>query len=142
MSTTQMLTTEQVEIMMLIDAINEYEEINGRLEVPMSETIDGCIATEDRCVNICERLKYYGYVISVDNGYALTIDGKQYIDLFNDYLAVKANNPQAVHNSYSLINIEKMQLDLEPCLAKLSVSLPKFSFSTILKKIGQLSKDK
>ena len=86
----------------------------------MSETIDGCIATENRCVEICTVLEYYGYVKSVGNDYALTIDGRQYIALFKDYLDMKAMDPIIIHNSFSLLNIENIKADIECCLAKLN----------------------
>lgn len=124
MGTQQALTTEQVEILILIDEINKYlarsKEI---LNVPMAETIDGCIFTEDGCAEICEVLKYYDYVESVENDYVLTIDGKQYIELFKDYLNEKAINPIMVHNSFSLINLENVKANIEGCLTKLDFSL-------------------
>lgn len=143
MGTSQALTTEQVEILILIDEINEYlAENNITLEVPMSETIDGCIATEDRCVEICEVLEYYGYIKSVGNDYALTVDGKQYISLFEDYLKSKATNPAVVHNSFSLISCENLIKSFEVCLGKIDISLPKFDIIDKIKNMIQASNGK
>lgn len=143
MGTQQTLTTEQVEIMILIDEINKYlAENKEKLAVPMSETIDGCIATEDRCVEICKVLEYYGYVKSVGNDYALTMDGKQYIGLFKDYLDMKAVNPIIIHNSFSLLNIENIKADIEGCLAKLDFSVNVDGLLKTLNSTVQVIKDK
>lgn len=108
----------------------------------MSETIDGCLITEDRCVEICKVLEYYGYVKSVGDDYALTIDGKQYIGLFKDFLHKKADDSIVVHNTFSLINIEKAQADIEMCLGKLDFSLKVDGLIEALKSVVQKIKGK
>lgn len=124
MGTQQELTTEQVEVLILIEDINKYlAENKETLEVPMSETVDGIIVTEDGCVEVCETLEYYDYIESTEDGYEVTVDGRQYIRLFKEYLKAKKENTAVIHKSFSLINIERFKMDMEACLGKANVTV-------------------
>ena len=136
MGTQQELTTEQIEVLILIDDISNYVKENKvDLLAPMSEVIDDMGVTKDSCEEICEVLKHYGYIVNFDDGYKLTQDGKQYIRLFKEYLSAKAENVQFIHNSYSLINIGKLKVNLEACLGKVDISTGLSDFVDFMKDI-------
>ncbi len=116
MGTYQQLTTEQLEVLILLKAISKFEEENhGKLTTDLVEIIDSNKMTKDPGEEICEMLEHYGYIeenITEGIGYDLTLDGKQYIKLFDEYLKAKEENIEIVHNHFSLINIEKIQFSL------------------------------
>lgn len=111
----QQLTTEQLEVLILIEVISKFEEGNEKLTTDLVEIIDGNEMTKDSGEEICEVLEHYGYIETDTTegiGYSLTLDGKQYIKLFDEYLKAKDKNIEIVHNHFSLINIEKIQFSL------------------------------
>ena len=119
MGTSQALTTEQIELLILIECIEEFDKENpgnipngGIREILVENSI---MELED-FDRITEVLEYYGYL---KNGDELSIDGRQYINLFKEYLKEKSNEPMIVHSSYSLINIGNLELNLEACVAKI-----------------------
>lgn len=116
MGTHQQLTTEQVEVLILIKVISEFEEeSHEKLTTDLEEIIDSNKMTKDSGEEICEMLEYYGYIeedITEGIGYALTLDGKQYIKLLDEYIEAKNENPEIVNIYFSLINIEKIQFSL------------------------------
>ena len=127
MGTNQALTTEQVEVLIVIDKINKYlAETKEFLRDKMAVIIDDSLRTTDGCMADIEVLEYYGYVREcedVDDEYELTIDGKQYLALFKEYLKEKSNNPVIIHNSFTLINIENLKADIDACLGKINLAL-------------------
>ena len=122
MGTHQQLTTEQVEVLILIDAVNEfYKNRHDELETAIEEIIDNNKITKDPAAEICGILEDYGYIEENEaefefdktaTGYVLTRDGKQYIRLFEEYLEAKKENPEVIHNHFSVINIKKLQFSL------------------------------
>jgi len=127
MGTHQELTTEQLEVLILIDEINKYlAESRAFLEDNISAVIDGSLHTADGCMAVIEVLEYYGYIKEsedMNDDYELTIDGKQYIALFKEYLKQKTNNPVIIHNSFALVNIESLKVNIEACLGKIDLAL-------------------
>lgn len=119
MGTSQALTTEQIELLILIECIEDFDKENpGNIPNDGIKAIldTNSIMEPDDFDRITEVLEYYGYL---ENGDELTIDGRQYINLFKEYLKEKSNEPMFVHNSYSLINIGNLELNLEACVAKI-----------------------
>ena len=139
MGTHQQLTTEQIEVLILIDNINEHikeNKIEISEETNIVRIIDEMQATKENCIDICKTLEYYGYIEDIGNiEYELTVDGKQYIRLFKEYLVAKAENVQFIHNSYSLINIGKLKVNLEACLGKIDISTGLSDFVDFMKDI-------
>lgn len=137
MSTYQQLTTEQIEVLILIDEINNCLKedpdyiING-----ITEEIYERINPKQSESEICDALEYYGYIeYGIDEDgeetdYVLTIDGKQYIELFKEYLKAKTENPKVVYNYFTLINIKELNLKL---IEKLEVLGVKIETSEIIK---------
>lgn len=110
MGTQQQLTTQQTELLILIKEYHDYYA--GDLELlTRDEIVDNISESEimepDESRNALDALEYYGYL---DDDYELTTDGRQYIELFQEYLLEKANNSNAEHNSFNLINIENMDM--------------------------------
>ena len=129
MGTNQQLTTKQIAILMLAKDVEEFIDENyisiieehGKDGVNIQEQIVYVIEkmnknTKEASIirgmdgdNIAEVfyiLEYYGYV---DRNDKLTIDGKQYLLLFEEYLSVKIEQPQVIiHNEFSLINFESL----------------------------------
>lgn len=122
MGTQQALTTEQISLLLMIKAIDDFGKENpdnippgGVMEVLVSNDL---IQPEDYD-RITTVLKHYGYL---HNGDELTTDGRQYVELFAEYLQEKAQNPQMVYNSYSLISIEKLSFNIDACLMKCGIA--------------------
>lgn len=133
MGTQQALTTRQLEILILIKEIEDMKaQSDDEQKTHNSEILDNIFKDEsgekdddtleyhryldeswEKAVNT---LDYYGYL----DDFKLTIDGKQYIELFMEYLENKAENPSVEHVTFSLINIEKLEVKLEATLAKMS----------------------
>lgn len=136
MGTNQELTTEQVEVLIVIDEINKYlAKTREFLRDKMAVVIDESLHTTDGCMAVIEVLEYYGYVKEcedIDDEYELTIDGKQYLALFKEYLNEKSNNPVIIHNSFSLINIENLKVNIDACFGKIDLAL---EFGDLFKKI-------
>ena len=109
----QALTTEQAELLLMIYDIEEFDE-----EQPENIPIGGIgeILDENQIMSgkefkrLAERLEYYGYL---HNGDELTADGKQYVELFKEYLKQKEKNPTLENKSFSLINIDNLGIKLE-----------------------------
>ena len=82
MGTQQALTTEQLELLIIIDEIETFDRVHpdnmpaGGIKEILNN--NGIMSPEDfsRIANV---LGYYGYI---HNGDELTVDGKQYIELF------------------------------------------------------------
>jgi len=105
MGTQQALTTEQLELLLLICSI---EERKRKEELPpVDEVINqSCIYGAGKYDELTGVLNHYGYIDYTDN---LTIDGRQYVDLFLEDLQKKAENPNIViNNQFTLINIEAL----------------------------------
>lgn len=145
MGTHQELTTEQVEVLLLIDEINKYlAESREFLADKMAVVIDDSLHTSEGCMAVIKVLEYYGYVQEsedAEDDYELTIDGKQYLALFKEYLKQKTNNPIIVHNSFTLINIENLKTNIEACLGKIDLALEFGELSKLLEKAGQAIKN-
>lgn len=114
MGTQQALTTEQLELLTIIYSIEDFSKGKG-VTTSIKE-----ILTQDHYMTVEEfnnhygALVYYGYL---DKDGVLTIDGKQYISLFMEYLEVKERNPSIViNNSFALINIKKLNVGLNAVL--------------------------
>lgn len=110
MGTQQQLTTEQVELLILIKEIEDFnKEQSGNIpEGGVGEIIvSNGVMTADEFDNITDILENYGYL---QNDYELTTDGRQYIKIFQEYLQKKAKTTNVEHISFSLINIEKLEL--------------------------------
>lgn len=140
MGTQQVLTTEQIEFLIIIDDIEEYDRKHpGNIPAGGIKEIleSSSIMTSEEFKRLANVLEYYGYL---HNGDELTIDGKQYIELFKEYLKQKAENPNIEHISYSLLNIEKLEIGLEACLSKISVLENLGEIPDLLKNVGQAVK--
>lgn len=119
MGTYQQLTTEQIKVLILIDEINQCLEKNPDYIInSITEEIYEQVNPKQSESEICDVLKYYGYIkYGIDEDgeetdYVLTIDGKQYIALFKEYLKAKTENPKIVYNYFILINIEELKIKL------------------------------
>ena len=114
------LTTEQMEILMLLNEITEYvEKETIELDVELNEVIACGFEKDGDLVNeITEQLETYGYV---DEDSVPTYAGKRYLELFMEYVKKQKEQPQTVinnkdtvvNNSYSLISIEELKLSFE-----------------------------
>ena len=114
MGTQQALTTNQLELLTLIYDIEEFGREHGN-ETGIKEilTQDGFMSDVE-FDEISKVLIYYGY-LSEDG--EVTIDGKQYINLFVEYLQEKEKQPDVViNNQFSLINIENLNVGLNTFL--------------------------
>ena len=80
---------------------------------------------------------YYGYI---HNGDELTVDGKQYIELFKEYLKQKSEDIKIEHVSFSLLNIEKLNLTLFDSLGKISFLENIGEISSLIKDVAQAIK--
>lgn len=117
MGTQQQLTTEQAELLVLIKEIEDFDkEQPGHIpEGGVGEIIVSSeIMTANEFNDITDILENYGYL---QNDCELTMDGRQYVELFQEYLQKKAENPSVEQVTFSLINIEKM----EGSIAKISI---------------------
>lgn len=111
MGTQQALNTEQLKLLILLKAIEEFGEESGN-ETPVFEILgqDGFMKPET-ADELLGALNDYGYIDEDDK---LTIDGKQYIALFEDDLQRKKETPNIeINNSFSLINLEKLVVGLD-----------------------------
>ena len=110
MGTQQALTTKQLEVLTLIYDIEEFGKKHGNVTgIKEILTQDGYMQDEefDKYYKV---LDYYGY-LSVEGN--VTIDGKQYLDLFVEYLQEKEKHPDIViNNSFSLIDLENLNVGL------------------------------
>lgn len=141
MSTQQALTTEQVELLIIISEIEKFDSVHpGNIpDGGIKEILNNSsIMTPEEFDQLANILEHYGYL---HHGDELTIDGKQYVELFKEYLRQKAENPNVEHNSYSLVNIGKLEFDLEVCLGKISILENLGEISDLLKHAGQVVKE-
>lgn len=140
MGTQQALTTEQLELLVIIDEIQEYDKEHPN-SIPaggIKEVLDSSsIMDSDNFNRIANVLEYYGYI---HNGDELTVDGKQYIDLFKEYLVQKAQDITIQHISFSLINFEKLDLCLSDSLLKVSFLENVGEISSLIKMVVQAVK--
>ena len=129
MGTNQQLTTEQMELLILINQIEYHIKTECSENKDMYKNIGTVIESiqnveddktdfedvfefmpEEEWKYHLEVLKYYGYL---KQNYYLSKDGRQYLMLFKDYLQIKEKTPNlTVHNHYSLIDIEKINAGL------------------------------
>lgn len=141
MGTQQTLTTEQVELLIIISEIEKFDSVHpGNIpDGGIKEILESSnIMTTEKFCQLANILEYYGYL---HNGDELTIDGKQYVELFKEYLRQKAENPNVEHNSYSLLNIGKLEFNLEVCFGKISILENLGEISDLLKNAGQAIKE-
>lgn len=141
MGTQQTLTTEQVELLIIISEIEKFDSVHpGNIPAGgIKEILENSnIMTSEKFCQLANILEYYGYL---HNGDGLTIDGKQYVELFKEYLRKKAENPNVEHNSYSLLNIRKLEFNLEVCFGKISILENLGEISDLLKNAGQTIKE-
>lgn len=141
MGTQQALTTEQVELLIIISEIEKFDSVHpGNIpDGGIKEILNNSsIMTPEEFDQLANILEHYGYL---HHGDELTIDGKQYVELFKEYLRQKAENPNVEHNSYSLLNIGKLEFDLEVCLGKISILENLGEISDLLKHAGQVVKE-
>lgn len=122
MGTQQELTTEQISLLLMIKMVEDFEKENPN-NIPdggVKEVLDSndLVKPED-FDRIAKVLEYYGYL---RNGDELTIDGRQYIELFTEYLEEKTSNPIVVHNSFTLVNLEKLDFSIDACLFKCGIA--------------------
>ena len=140
MGTHQELTTEQVELLLIIENIEEFDKTNPG-NIPnggVKEILDTSnVMDPDKFNELAQVLEYYGYL---HRGDELTIDGKQYLALFKEYLKEKTNNPLIVHKSFTLINIENLKADIEASLGKISFAVEFGELSKLFEKAGQAIK--
>lgn len=110
MGTSQALTTNQLELLTIIYAIEEFGKKHGN-ETAVKEIItESDLMSPEEYDEISDILSYYGYLNKYEE---VTIDGKQYIALYAEYLQEKEKNPSiAINNSFALINIENLNIGL------------------------------
>lgn len=140
MDTQQALTTEQLELLIIIDEIETFDKVHpdnmpaGGIKEILNN--NGIMSPEDfsRIANV---LGYYGYI---HNGDELTVDGKQYIELFKEYLKQKSEDIKIEHVSFSLLNIEKLNLTLFDSLGKISFLENIGEISSLIKDVAQAIK--
>ena len=109
----QVLTTEQAELLLMIYDIEKFDkEKPGNIPAGGIGRIldENQIVSSEEFKSLTKRLEYYGYL---HNGDRLTTDGKQYVELFKEYLEQKEKNPAIEGNIYSLINIHTIGVKLE-----------------------------
>ena len=68
------------------------------------------------------------------------MDGKQYIELFKEYLKQKSEDIKIEHVSFSLLNIEKLNLTLFDSLGKISFLENIGEISSLIKDVAQAIK--
>lgn len=110
MGTQQALTTNQLELLTIIYDIEEFGKKHGNETDIQEILVQNDLISEEEFEEISEVLIYYGY-LSEDR--EVTIDGKQYINLFVEYLQEKEKHPDVViNNSFSLIDFENLNIKL------------------------------
>lgn len=111
MGTQHTLTTEQLELLFLLRAIEEFGEENGN-ETPVFEILTQADYMEPETADeLLGVLSGYGYIDADDK---LTVDGKQYIALIEEASQRKKETTNIeINNSFSLINIEKLVVGLD-----------------------------
>lgn len=117
MGTQQQLTTQQVELLILIKEIADFDkEQPGNIpQGGVGEIIvSNNIMTSEELKEVSEVLESYGYL---HGNYELTMDGKQYVELFEEYLQEKDKNPSVENKPFLQINIQ----NLEVALAKIDI---------------------
>lgn len=140
MGTQQQLTTEQAELLIMISEIEEFDSLHpGNIpDGGIKEILEGSnIMSSEKFCQLANILTYYGYL---HNGDELTIDGKQYVELFKEYLIQKSEDINIMHSTYSLLNIEKLEFNLEVCLGKISILENLGEISDLLKNVVQAIK--
>lgn len=114
MGTNQQLTTEQLELLILLNEINVFKEnLDEELETGVKESItsDNYMSVE-KFEEMAEVLEHYGYIHDIYD-YEPTIDGVQYLRLFKEHLEVQENKPTIViNNQFSLVNTVNLRLGL------------------------------
>lgn len=112
MGTNQQLTTEQLELLILLNEINVFKEnLDEELETGVHEIIVSSQVMEaEKLDEIADVLEHYGYI---NDEYEPTIDGVQYLRLFKEHLEVQENKPTIViNNQFSLVNTLNLRLGL------------------------------
>lgn len=112
------LTEQQVEVLLVLEALENYmyenspestmDDLIGQLE---QGSLRG-LSEEGNDIEILDALEHYGYI---DSDRMLTIDGKQYIKLLRDALEKtdeKENVSMTINNKIVLINVEKVYLGI------------------------------
>lgn len=128
MGTQQALTTEQLEVLILINDICDLikeKHLENTYETAITETVCGILCEEEndtpddskqhRVEEVCNILKYYGYL---EDNYFISIDGRQYLELLKEYIECKIDNPLVVNNNYTTINYKQLTNNLEAVLLK------------------------
>ena len=128
MGTQQALTTEQLEVLILINDICDLikeKHLENTYKTAMTETICGILSEEENetpddnkqhhIEEVCNILNYYGYL---DDDYFVSIDGRQYLELLKEYIKSKIDNPSIVNNNYTTINYIQLENNLEAVLLK------------------------
>ena len=130
MGTQKSLTTEQLELLIMIDEIEEFDKkhpgnipAGGIKEVLDSSNVMG----DEDFSRIASVLEDYGYL---HNGDELTVAGKNYIEFFQEYLEQKAKDVKTEHRTFALVNIEQLNFSLLESLGKIS----------ILENVGEVTK--
>lgn len=145
MGTQQELTTEQVEVLVWTGIIEVFDkEQPGNIPAGGIKEILDCnnIMNHTTYEECAKALDYYGYL---QNGDELTTDGKQYIALLAEEIETPApvnQNIVIVNNKSSLLNIEKIENDLDLSLIKLEASIDLPDMSVGIKKLLQVLKEK
>lgn len=114
MGTNQQLTTEQLEILILLNEISIFkEEMSEQLTTDIQEiVVSNDIMSAEEFDEVTEVLAHYGYIDNVDN-YEPTIDGVQYLRLFKEHLEVQEKHPaDIINNQFSLINTSEIKFSL------------------------------
>lgn len=140
MGTQQQLTTEQVELLIMINEIEEFDSLHpGNIpDGGIKEILESSnIMSSEKFSQLANVLTYYGYL---HNGNELTIDGKQYIELFKEYLRQKSEDLNIIHSTYSLLNIEKLEINLELNLCKIGILENLGEIFDLLKNVVQVIK--
>lgn len=117
MGTQQALTTEQLELLIILqelalysdDKIGELTAVTEKFELISWDSIGREIEDVDRDITV---LQYYDYI---DKNMEITIDGEQYIKLAKAYVEEKKRHRFAficVEN-FSLLNVEKLGIIFE-----------------------------
>lgn len=142
MGTQQQLTTEQVNLLILISefeecAMKQKEEVDDVMPIDIMITQDNLVELEDFS-RIAEVLHYYGYI---GRDYSITMDGKQYLELFKEYLQQKEKYPTvAFNNQFNLVNIEVLSNMLNANIGKEGISGVIGEFAKLCKNVGQMIK--
>ena len=139
MGTQQELTTKQLETLIIFDELQKLAEADlictGIKEIL---TQDHFMSLEE-FNEVFEALNYYGYVDMYGN---VTMDGKQYVALFLDYLEKKEKNPDiAINNSFTLISLENLNFGVNTFLNLDAVVDAGKMVSSIIGKVQQYLKN-